>query len=287
MQTTFVRARAYAFLFAIVIALAATAARAQPDRNALTIDGSDAARFEASVAAIQNDLRTSRRQEFETALAAIWFTDTSSSGDADRDSDHDAEDLKSFREDAFDLLTNIQRGNVANAIEQRAANARTATDYFRRLDGLGSDEVIELASRPEAAAYLAPLWKYRHDELCKRAYIDSVPLRKNCRPDTGAAQIFDIPTAKALNAAIDALRENRYDEARSALARLNVKRLVPYEASKVEQILFNVALGEQNYAEAREHLQNALDAGGLSLQESSMAAAQIHALDAALAASAP
>ena len=147
---------AHGFELALAAALAAPIG-AEPVRATPKIDGSSAARFEASVAAIQNDLRTFSREEFETALAAIWLSNTAGSGDPDRDGDHDADDLRMLREDAFDLLTNIQRGNIANALEQRATDANAATDYFRQVDGLGRDEVVRLASRREATAYLAPL----------------------------------------------------------------------------------------------------------------------------------
>ena len=277
---------AHGLALALVAGLAAPT-RAQPVRATPRIDGSSAIRFEASVAAIQNDLRTFSREEFETALAAIWFSNTAGSGDPDRDGDHDADDLRVLREDAFDLLTNIQRGNLANAIEQRATDANAATDYFRQLDGLGRDEVVRLASRPEAAAYLAPLWKYRHDDLCRRAFYQSTHLSKNCRRDTSTAQVLDPATAKMLSAAVEALNENRYDEARAAVDAVSVKRLTPYETSKVEQIRFNVAYNEQDYARARVHLQKAIDAGGLSPQELAAAAVTIRALDARLAANGP
>jgi hypothetical protein len=270
----------------MVAVLAAPSAGAQP-RDALTVDGSGAGRFEASVAAIQNALGQFRREEFETALAVIWFSDTAASGDADGDGDHDAGDLNAFRKDAFDLLTNIQRGNIANAIEERSTQASSATDYFKRLDGLGSDEIVELASRPEAAVYLQPLWKYRHDDLCRRAFIQSIHLSKNCRRDTTTAQALNPNTAEKLSAAVNALNQNSYDEAKAAVDAVSVKRLTPYELSKVEQIRFNIAYGQQDYASAREHLQKAIAAGGLSPKEVADAAVQMRALDNWLAANAP
>jgi hypothetical protein len=278
--------RAHGFALAIGVAVAASTG-AQPARPPLTIDGSSAARFEASVAAIQNDSRTFSREEFETALAAIWFSNTAGSGDLDRDGDRDASDLRMLRDDSFDLLTNIQRGNIANAIEERATDANPATDYFRQLDGLARDEIVELASRPEAAAYLAPLWKYRHDDLCRRAFIQSTHLSKNCRRDTSTAQVFDAATAKMLNTAVEALNENRFDEARAAVDAVSARHLTPYEVSKVEQIRFNVAYAEQDYAGARVHLQKAIAAGGLSPQELSVAVVQIRALESLLAANGP
>ena len=99
--------------------------------------------------------------------------------------------------------------------------------------------------------------------------------------------MLDPATAKMLSTAVEALNENRYDEARAAVDAVSVKRLTPYETSKVEQIRFNVAYNEQDYASARVHLQKAIDAGGLSPQELAAATATIGALDARLAANGP
>ena len=91
------------------------------------------------------------------------------------------------------------------------------------------------------------------------------------QPDPGQprtpAPTIDAATGHALNAAIAALQAGKQAEARVALARLDATKLSPYERSKVEQILFNVAYAEEDYVEARQHLQNALDAGGLNAQE--------------------
>jgi tetratricopeptide (TPR) repeat protein len=91
------------------------------------------------------------------------------------------------------------------------------------------------------------------------------------QPDPGQprtpAPTIDAATGNALNAAIAALQAGKQAEARAALARLDVAKLSLYERSKVEQILFNVAYAEEDYVEARQHLQNALDAGGLNAQE--------------------
>ena len=52
---------------------------------------------------------------------------------------------------------------------------------------------------------------------------------------------------------------------------MNLEKLSPYERSKVEQILFNISYSQEKYAEARGHLQKAIDAGGLNEQEVSQA----------------
>jgi len=74
-------------------------------------------------------------------------------------------------------------------------------------------------------------------------------------------------TAETLEAAIQALQDERYDDATRALASLDGAKLSPFEHSRAEQILFSVAYGQQRIDEAREHLQRAIDAGGLSAPE--------------------
>lgn len=78
-------------------------------------------------------------------------------------------------------------------------------------------------------------------------------------------------TGEVLNGAIEALNAERYDEATNALATLDRESLSPYERSKVEQILFNVAYKQNRFADGRAHLQSAIDAGGLSAQDVSQA----------------
>lgn len=87
----------------------------------------------------------------------------------------------------------------------------------------------------------------------------------------GAPPALDATTAKALNAAIEALNEQQYDAARAAIATLSFDRLSPYERSKVEQVLFNLAYEAGQYDEARAHLVSAIDAGGLNADEVSQA----------------
>jgi tetratricopeptide (TPR) repeat protein len=86
----------------------------------------------------------------------------------------------------------------------------------------------------------------------------------NAPPSSGT---IDAATGKALNTAIEALNMEKYAEAQAAIATLNLEKLSPYERSKVEQISFNIAYSQEKYAEARGHLQKAIDAGGLNEQE--------------------
>lgn len=82
-----------------------------------------------------------------------------------------------------------------------------------------------------------------------------------------AASQLDMPTAQALSAAIEALNREEYDKARGLVAALPPATLTPFARSRVEQILFSVSYQQERYGEAREHLQRAIGAGGLSEQE--------------------
>ena len=84
-----------------------------------------------------------------------------------------------------------------------------------------------------------------------------------------------VATAKALNAAIDALSKEQYDEAAAAIATLDGSRLIPYERSRLEQIRFNLAFALGNHDEARARLEAAIAAGGLNTQEIEQAHYQI------------
>jgi tetratricopeptide (TPR) repeat protein len=85
--------------------------------------------------------------------------------------------------------------------------------------------------------------------------------------ECGAQPRLDPATAGILSSAIDALTNEQYGAARSLIARLDRARLSPFERSRAEQILFNVAYHERRYDAAHEHLQRAIDAGGLSESE--------------------
>ena len=146
---------------ALVIALVPTSTYSQS--RGRQIDGSTKASFEASVALLQNQLRSRHREDFERALAVIWMGNTVGTGDFDRDSDVDDDDARFLGQDARDLLTDIQRGNLLSAIEKRERNAGgyTAAAFIGQLDGLGYDEVLELAGRPSEEPFLGPLRQLR------------------------------------------------------------------------------------------------------------------------------
>ena len=88
---------------------------------------------------------------------------------------------------------------------------------------------------------------------------------------TAATRDISAATGEVLNGAIEALNAERYDEATNAIATLDRESLSPFERSRVEQILFNVAYKQERFGDARAHLQSAIDAGGLNAQEVSQA----------------
>lgn len=80
-------------------------------------------------------------------------------------------------------------------------------------------------------------------------------------------QGLDTQTAKVLSEAIELLGMENYAGAGQKIGTLNLEKLSPYERSKTEQILFQIAYSQEKYPEARDHLKKAIDAGGLNEQE--------------------
>ena len=89
-----------------------------------------------------------------------------------------------------------------------------------------------------------------------------------------ATQVDQI-TGKRLNEAVEALRAEKYADARAALAKLSGAKLSPYEVSRVEQLLAAVDQAEDKYGSARDHIKKALESGGLNDQEMSAVRFQI------------
>ena len=233
------------------------------------IDGSSEAAFEISVATLQKELPSHRREDFEIALAAIWMSKSLGPGglDLDGDGDVDVIDSRLLADDTLALLTDIERGDLLPSIEKRGRKAGkyTAADYVRQLDGLGYDQVLDLAGRPSDVS-LPGMARF---------------------PSRPAEEVLDARTGKALNQAIEALNLGDYARARSAIGTLKTSRFSPYGRSKVEQILFAISYGEGQFAEAREHLQNAVSAGGLNAQEVSAVLVQLRVVDSKLAGNPP
>jgi hypothetical protein len=116
------------------------------------IDGSSEARFEFSIAALQNSLPPRRREDFDIALAVIWMSERLGSAglDLDRDGDVDRADSRLLVDGTMDLLTDIQRGDLLSSIDKRATKNRGehTASYLQQLDGLTCEEVLDLAGRP-------------------------------------------------------------------------------------------------------------------------------------------
>jgi len=96
------------------------------------------------------------------------------------------------------------------------------------------------------------------------------------QPDPGQPRTAPVPTlgsetGKTLSSVIELLNAGEYAAAQNALSPLDLEKLSSYERSKVEQVLFNLAYAQEDYAAAQQHLRNAVDAGGLNAQEVSQA----------------
>jgi len=97
------------------------------------------------------------------------------------------------------------------------------------------------------------------------------------RQDTDARRHTDIDsdTGKRLTGAMEALGEERYDDAREILSHINPSRLNAYETSRVEQLHASIEQATGDYAAAREHLRAAAASGGLVDDELSTVLFQI------------
>lgn len=115
------------------------------------IDGSSETSFAASVAALQNELPPRRREDFETALTAIWVSKSVGSAGLDRDADGDVDnvDRRLLAEETVRLLTGLRRGDLLASIEKRQANADddALAELVKQLDGSTYHEVLDLAGR--------------------------------------------------------------------------------------------------------------------------------------------
>jgi tetratricopeptide (TPR) repeat protein len=78
---------------------------------------------------------------------------------------------------------------------------------------------------------------------------------------------IDAQTGRILNEAIELLNAANYAGAAQKISTLQLDRLSPYERGRVEQILANITMGQEQYEEARRHWQKAIDSGGLNAQE--------------------
>jgi tetratricopeptide (TPR) repeat protein len=85
--------------------------------------------------------------------------------------------------------------------------------------------------------------------------------------DTPPPTNIDQLTGKILNEAIELMGAENYSGAQQKLATLQLEKLSPYERGKVEQILFNISYSQDRFDEARQHIQKAIDSGGLNTVE--------------------
>lgn len=145
------------------------------------IDGSNAATFERSVAMLQNDLRARRREDFEVALAVTWMRAAAlDAGDVDGDGDTDYFDARAMADNASDLLAAIQRGDLVSTIEDSKGKA-VAAAYFKQLDGLGYDEVVEIAGDLDLGPYAANLKRQVSQTACSGWQGRPLPLGNTSR----------------------------------------------------------------------------------------------------------
>jgi hypothetical protein len=129
------------------------------------IDGSSAATFERSVAMLQNDLTPRQREDLDIALAVTWMRAAALDADVDGDGDTDYFDARAMADNAGDLLAAIQRGDLVSAVEKSKGDA-VAAAYFKQLDGMGYNEVVELAGDLDLGPYAAQMKRQRSQGAC-------------------------------------------------------------------------------------------------------------------------
>jgi hypothetical protein len=252
------------------------------------IDGSSARAFEQSIALLLTELPRRRREDFEIALAVIWIRNFSDgSVDIDRDGDIDVDDVLLLNGATIDMMAAIARGDLVPALQrsEATANGYTAEDYFKQLDGLQYDEVMNLAvspgSDPSISTLVQEIW-------CTRPTSQSSTKKRVCDragvADCPSGRCISRKTFGVLDTANDALDLQQYAEARFAIESLDFDELTPYERARAEHILARISYEERNYQRSREHLQNAIYAAGMTLREDAQFQHQITLLSAQLSA---
>jgi hypothetical protein len=280
------------------ITFAPASAFAQDDWRALRIDGTSPERFQASVASLQNALSASARDDFETALAAIWIGNTTT-GDIDKDGFFELGDVSELRRYSEELLAGIHRGDLVVAIEELDVNGDeySTTDYLEQLDGLGHEAVLDLAGlTDESPEESQALRAYKAQLLCRdiedvefgtvrRAWCDGFFRSNTATPAPRASVGANVNRAVGakLNTAIEALNAGDTAAAEAAIDSLNLDRLTPYERGFAEMLLFHVKYRQGLYRQAREHLQAAVDTQSMSQADADVARADIERFDRMIA----
>jgi hypothetical protein len=264
------------------------------DWRALRIDSSTPESFQASVASLQNELSASARDDFETALAAIWIGNTTT-GDIDKDGFFELGDVGELRRYSNELLADIHRGDLVAAIEKLdvSGDEYSTADYFAQLDGLGHEAVLDLAGlTDESPEESQALRAYKAQLLCRdiedvefgtvrRAWCDGFFRSNTATPAPRAsagANVHRLVGAK-LNTAIEALNAGDTVAAEAAIDSLNLDRLTPYERGFAETLLFHVKYRQGLYSQAREHLQAAVDTQSMSQADADVARADLERFD--------
>jgi len=93
--------------------------------------------------------------------------------------------------------------------------------------------------------------------------------------DAPPANQIDQRTGETLTEAIEFLNNDQNAQARAKLGELALDRLSPYERSRVEQMFFSLDVQEENYPGARQHMEAAINSGGLNDQEISQGRYQL------------
>ena len=82
-------------------------------------------------------------------------------------------------------------------------------------------------------------------------------------------------TGEKLNKAIELLDTDNYAGAIAVLSEINLEKTSPYERSRIEQIWAGISYAQGDYDGARQHLSQAINAGGFNEHEVSQARYQI------------
>jgi hypothetical protein len=276
--------------YAVATILASTSASAQGAVwRTLRIDGGTPESFQASVASLQNALSASARDDFETALAAIWIGNTTTR-DVDQDGSFEFGDVSELRQYSEDLLADIHRGDLVAAIEELdvSGDEYSTADYFEQLDGLGYEAVLDLAGLTDQShAESQALRAYKAQLLCRDiedlefGTVRAAWCDKFFRSQTPTS-VPRTPIGATLNTAIEALNAGDIDSAEAAIDTLNLDGLTPYERGFAETLLFHVKYRQGLYPEARAHLQAAVDTQSMTQADADAMAAVIERFDRAI-----